>query len=135
MELLCRLLKASRSGYYEWLHRKPSAHEQQDQALKRQLLALHQRYPALGLDSLYHLIRRELSCSRKRALCLFHALYESFKAFLRLSVDVGKVCIQLAACEKIGVCNPTVLLQIVQMPLSPCAYRLFFFGGYSQAWY
>ncbi|MCI9458670.1 MAG: hypothetical protein HFE44_17150 [Oscillospiraceae bacterium] len=32
MELLCRLLKASRSGYYEWLHRKPSAHEQQDQA-------------------------------------------------------------------------------------------------------
>ena len=66
MELLCRLLKVSRSGYYEWLHRKPSAHEQQDQALKRQLLALHQRYPALGLDSLYHLIRRELSYSRKR---------------------------------------------------------------------
>ena len=66
MELLGRMLKVSRSGYYEWLHRKPSAHEQQDQALKRQLLALHQRYPALGLDSLYHLIRRELSYSRKR---------------------------------------------------------------------
>ena len=74
MELLCRLLKASRSGYYEWLHRKPSAHEQQDQALKRQLLALHQRYPALGLDSLYHLIRRELSCSRKRIHRLMNEL-------------------------------------------------------------
>ena len=45
-----------------------------------------------------------------------------FKAFLCLPVDVGKVCIQLAACKKIGVCNLAVLLQIVQMLLSPCAY-------------
>ena len=66
MELLCRSLEVSRSGYYEWLHRKDSAHMQQDQALKRRMLALHQRYPALGLDSLYHMIRKELSCSRKR---------------------------------------------------------------------
>jgi hypothetical protein len=65
------------------------------------------------------------------ALRLFHALYEPFKAFLCLLVDVGKICIQLAACEKIGVCNFAVLLQIVQMPLSPCAYRLFFFSKYS----
>ena len=66
MELLCRSLEVSRSGYYEWLHRKASAHMQQEQDLKRRLLALHQRYPALGLDNLYHLIRKELSCSRKR---------------------------------------------------------------------
>ena len=39
---------------------------QQDQELKRRLLSLHQRYPALGLDSLYRLIRPQLSCSRKR---------------------------------------------------------------------
>jgi hypothetical protein len=26
------------------------------------------------------------------------------------------------------------LLQIVQMPLSPCAYRQFFFSGQSQIW-
>ena len=60
---------------------------------------------------------------------ILYALYEPFKAFLRLPVDVGKVNVQPAACEKIGVCNLAVLLQIVQMPLSPCAYRLFFFGG------
>ena len=36
------------------------------QELKRRLLSLHQRYPALGLDSLYYLIRPQLSCSRKR---------------------------------------------------------------------
>ena len=63
------------------------------------------------------------------ALRLFHALYEPFKTFLRLPVDVAKVSIQPDACEKIGVCNLAVLLQIVQMPLSLCAYRLFFFGG------
>jgi hypothetical protein len=62
-------------------------------------------------------------------LCLFHVLNEPFKAFLRLSVNADKISIQLAACKKIGVCNFAILLQIVQMPLSPCAYRLFFFGG------
>ena len=66
MEVVCRLLEVSRSGYYEWLGRKPSLRRQQDQALKRKLLGLHQRYPALGLDSLYHLIRPELSRSEER---------------------------------------------------------------------
>lgn len=66
VELVCRLLEVSRSGYYEWLGRKPSLRRQKDQELKRRLLSLHQRYPALGLDSLYHLIRPQLSCSRKR---------------------------------------------------------------------
>ena len=46
---------------------------QQDQALKRHLLALHQRYPALELDSLYQ-IRKELSCSRKRIHRLMNEL-------------------------------------------------------------
>ncbi len=66
VELVCRLLEVSRSGYYEWMGRKPSLRRQKDQELKRRLLSLHQRYPALGLDSLYHLIRPQLSCSRKR---------------------------------------------------------------------
>ena len=74
MELLCRLLEVSRSGYYEWLSRKPSLRRQQDQALKLRLLSLHQRYPALGLDSLYHLIRSELACSRKRIHRLMNEL-------------------------------------------------------------
>lgn len=74
MELLCRLLEVSRSGYYEWLNRKPSLHRQQDQMLKRRLLGLHQRYPAMGLDSLYHLIRKELPCSRKRIHRLMNEL-------------------------------------------------------------
>ena len=89
---------------------------------------------------------KEDALNIRYALCLFHALYEPFKAFLCLLVDVGKVGVEPAACEKIGVCNLTVLLQIVQMPLSrlsarsvrslsatgtrspPYAYRLLFFG-------
>ena len=51
----------------------------------------------------------------KRKLCLFHAIYEPLKEFLRLLVNVGKIGVQPAACEKIGVCNPAVLLQIVQV--------------------
>ena len=74
MELLCRLLEVSRSGYYEWLNRKPSLHRQQDQALKRRLLSLHQHYPDMGLDSLDHLIRKELPCSRKRIHRLMNEL-------------------------------------------------------------
>ena len=62
-------------------------------------------------------------------MCLFHVLNKPFKAFLCLLVNVGKIGVEPAACEKIGVCNFAVLLQIVQMPLSPCAYWLFFFGG------
>jgi putative transposase len=42
--------------------------------LKRRLLSLHQRYPALGLDSLYYLIRPELPCSRKRIYRLMNEL-------------------------------------------------------------
>ena len=51
------------------------------------------------------------------AMCLFHALYEPFKAFLCLPVDAGKAGVKPATCEKIRVCNPAILLQIVQMLL------------------
>jgi transposase InsO family protein len=32
----------------------------------REIVRLHQLYPALGLDSLYHMIKRKIACSRKR---------------------------------------------------------------------
>ena len=55
------------------------------------------------------------SFRRSVALCLFDALYEPFKAFLCLPVNVGKIGVQPAACEKIRICTPAALLQIVQM--------------------
>ena len=33
-------------------------------------------------------------------LCLLHAIYEPFKAFLRLFVDAGKISVELTAGQK-----------------------------------
>ena len=66
MEQACRVLEVSRSGYYGWQSPKSSGREQSNQALQRKLVELHQKYPALGLDSLYHMLKPEFGCSRKR---------------------------------------------------------------------
>lgn len=63
---VCRALGVSRSGYYDWRKRTPSQRELCNQAIRRCLVQLHEKYPALGLDSLYHLLRPEFGCSRKR---------------------------------------------------------------------
>jgi transposase InsO family protein len=60
------MLEVSRSGYYAWKKRTPSKREQSNQLLLRAIVRLHQRYPALGLDSLYHLLKPDYGCSRGR---------------------------------------------------------------------
>lgn len=66
MGKLCRALGITRSGYYAWKTRKPGKREQSDQQLSREILRLHQKYPALGLDSIYHILHRDSICSRSR---------------------------------------------------------------------
>lgn len=66
MEQACRVLEVSRSGYYGWQNRKPSERSRRNQALRRRLVELHEKYPAMGLDSLYHLLKPEFGCSHKR---------------------------------------------------------------------
>ncbi len=66
MEQVCRELEVSRSGYYGWHNRIPSERSRRNQALRRRLVELHEKYPAMGLESLYHLLRPEFGCSRKR---------------------------------------------------------------------
>lgn len=63
---LCRALGITRSGYYAWKTRKPGKRELSNQQLSREILRLHQKYPALGLDSIYHILRRDYRCSRSR---------------------------------------------------------------------
>lgn len=74
MEKLCRLLEISRSGYYAWLTRSQSLRTQRNQALTRALVRLHEKYPALGLDSLYHMLKPEYFCSRGRVHRLMKAV-------------------------------------------------------------
>ena len=57
MGKLCQLLEISRSGYYAWLRGGESARKTANQALLRELVRLHEKYPALGLDSLYHMLK------------------------------------------------------------------------------
>ncbi len=66
MEQVCRELEVSRSGYYGWQKGSPSERSRRNQALRRRLVELHEKYPAMGLDSLYHLLKPEFGCSRKR---------------------------------------------------------------------
>lgn len=66
MEELCRILEVSRSGYYAWLEKKPSARTLRNQELLRALVTLHEKYPTLGLDSLYHMLQPQFGCSRGR---------------------------------------------------------------------
>jgi len=66
VDKLCRLLDVSRSGYYAWKDRPPSQRELHNQMLLRAIVRLHERYPALGLDSIYHLLKPDYRCSRGR---------------------------------------------------------------------
>jgi transposase InsO family protein len=66
VEKLCPLLDVTRSAYYAWLKRRPSPRQLENQSILRELVRLHQLYPALGLDSLHQLVRRSIACSRKR---------------------------------------------------------------------
>ena len=67
MDLLCRLLKISRSGYYAWKNRSISSQKQREQLLLSKLVELHEKYPASGLNSLHHIITNGgISCSRNR---------------------------------------------------------------------
>ena len=67
MDRLCRMLEISRSGYYAWLHRGLSQRELNNQQLLRELVLLHEKYPAMGLNSLFFLLRnRGVLCGRGR---------------------------------------------------------------------
>ena len=55
-------MEISRSEYYDWLGRRPSARDRSNQALRRRLTSLHD----MGLNSLHHMLKPEFACSRKR---------------------------------------------------------------------
>jgi putative transposase len=43
ISLLCRVLRVSRSGYYDWKNREPSKRSQQDAALTQRIREIHQQ--------------------------------------------------------------------------------------------
>ncbi len=68
VSLLCRVLKVSRSGYYDWKDRPPSKRDQENVALTEQIVEIHERsrgtygYPRVHAE----LKALGVRCSRKR---------------------------------------------------------------------
>ena len=72
---LCRLLGVSRSGYYAWRKRRPSARACADQMLTRHIQAVHERSRGTyGAPRVWADLRASgLVCSRKRVARLLRA--------------------------------------------------------------
>jgi transposase InsO family protein len=74
LEALCRTCAVSRSGYYAWLKRRPSARRIDDEALLAEITQIHaekhQRYGARRIWQ--ELRRRGWRCAKKRVERLMH---------------------------------------------------------------
>lgn len=68
MKTMCQALQVSRSGYYAWFRRKPSARDQQNQLLLEKIrLAYEGSRKAYGSPRIYQALRREGAvCGRNR---------------------------------------------------------------------
>lgn len=64
------------------------------------------------------------------ALTLCPLLHKTVKQLLRLFLNIGKVGMQPAACQKAGIKRLFMLTDIPQMPLPPYADVPFFFFGW-----
>lgn len=84
---MCRVLNASKGGFYAWLKRKPSQQKQRDQELRLKILAIHKeskkRY---GSPRIHAALREENECcGRKRVARLMREERIAGKRRKRLS--------------------------------------------------
>lgn len=60
------MLEINRSGYNAWKLRGISKRQREEQVLLCAIITLHQQYPAMGLDGIYHTLKKQMRCSRNR---------------------------------------------------------------------
>ena len=72
---MCSTLKVSRSGYYDWIRRPPSAHTTRDNELKTLICEIHQRSrTTYGAPRIHAELRRlDQRCGKKRVARLMAA--------------------------------------------------------------
>lgn len=94
MDELCRILEVSRSGYYAWSKRGASPRKQRNQELAGELVRLHEKYPSLGLDGLYHMVQEKIPCSRGRVHRLMKRLdiHSMRKKAYKITTDSNHSC-------------------------------------------
>ena len=87
--LLCRALHVSRSAYYAYKDRKPSKRDRDNAGLLRALVQAHQKYPSMGLDSLFHFLRPSFGASRARIhrLMVKHNIHSSRRAVYKRTTN------------------------------------------------
>ena len=66
MSILCRILDVSKSDYYDAKKRQKGKREESNQKLLREIISVHEKYPAMGLDSIYHFLKPGFGASRAR---------------------------------------------------------------------
>lgn len=66
MSTLCRILDVSKSDYYDAKKRQKGKREESNQKLLREIVTVHEKYPAMGLDSIYHFLKPTFGASRTR---------------------------------------------------------------------
>ncbi len=60
IEAMCRILRVSKSGYYNWLHRKPSKRDREEGRLEVEIKAAHQRTrETCGPERLQHELKEQ----------------------------------------------------------------------------
>jgi putative transposase len=73
VSIMCRVLKVSRSGYYAWRRREPSAREKEDArllALLRRLFELH--HDRYGYRRIYQEAHKKIPCGENRVARLMN---------------------------------------------------------------
>jgi putative transposase len=68
VSLMCRVLQVSRSGYYDWVKRRPSERTPEEQRLRIEIRSIHRRSGrTYGSPRVHrHLRAQGIRCSRKR---------------------------------------------------------------------
>lgn len=66
VSVACEALSVSRSGYYGWLNHMPGKREQEDIAIKREILKSHAAAPTYGVDNIHADVREKIVCGRNR---------------------------------------------------------------------
>ncbi|MBT3210648.1 MAG: IS3 family transposase, partial [Planctomycetaceae bacterium] len=74
IRMMCRLLKVSRSGYYEWRSRKPSIRQQDNDRLLQKIIDIHDDSDGVfGSPRIHDELRlKGETCSINRVARLMH---------------------------------------------------------------
>jgi len=61
---MCKLLKVSRSGYYDWINRPSSKRKAKHKKILKVIKKIHKKYPVWGVDPIWAEVKETIPCSR-----------------------------------------------------------------------